>query len=90
MSLRDEYVMRVRFAGKFQSEAPYIPYFWDASLDGCADYERGNVFGFYVIQRDVDIFPELAGRHMVFIAELENGFVVEIEEPEGVDDECAA
>lgn len=68
----------VRHPGKFEGEAPYVPFFWSVYLDGGADRDNGNTLGFDVTADDRALFPELKGRHTVNLVETETGFVCEV------------
>jgi hypothetical protein len=68
----------IRSPGKFEGEMLYVPYFWDAFLNGCADRDDGKVLGFDVTVDDKKEFPELKRRRTVKILEDSNGFVVEV------------
>ena len=63
--------------GKFESEAIYVPYFWDAYLNGGADRDDGTVLGFDVTPEDKQQFPELKGRRTVKLYQRDDGFVCE-------------
>ena len=78
MSTRKEYVDQVSHPGKFEGEAPYVPYYWEAYLNGFADRDNGAVLGFDVTAEDRQLFPELKGRRTVRLIETEQGFVSEI------------
>lgn len=69
------YRASVKGPGRFKGEAPYVPYFWDAVMDGRAE-ENGGVLTFAVTSKDGAMFPELRQRAHVCIYE-ENGFVRE-------------
>jgi hypothetical protein len=56
----------------------YVPYFWDAYLNGCADRDDGTVLGFDVTREDKAIFPELKRRRTVRLIQRDDGFVVEV------------
>ena len=75
---REYYEEIVSRPGKFEGEKPYVPFYWDAYLDGMADRDDGEVLGFDVLPEDKDIFPELKRRRTVKIKELDSGFVVEV------------
>lgn len=68
----------VRGPGKFAGEPVYVPYFWDAYLNGCADRDDGTVLGFDVTAEDKELFPELKRRHTVELIERDDGFVCEV------------
>ncbi len=68
----------IRSPGKFEGEARYVPYFWDAYLNGCADRDDGAVLGFDVSKEDKVRFPELKRRRTVKLIERDDGFVVEV------------
>jgi len=78
MKTRQEYFMIVNQPGKFEGEAAYVPYFWEAYLDGCADRDDGTVLGFDVSSEDKEIFPELKRRRTVKLIEDSQGFVREV------------
>ena len=63
--------------GQFEGEMLYVPYFWDAFLNGMADRDNGNVIGFNLTKDDKAIFPELKGKRTVRIRQTDQGFVVE-------------
>jgi len=75
---RKECVEAINHPGKFEGEAIYVPYFWEAFLNGFADRDDGTVLGFDVSAEDHDMFPELKGRHTVKLIETDHGFVSEI------------
>lgn len=64
--------------GKFEGEAIYVPYFWDAYLNGCADRDDGTVLGFDVTKEDKVMFPELKRKRTVKLIQRDDGFVVEV------------
>jgi hypothetical protein len=68
---------RIKSPGMFEGEAVYVPYFWEAFLDGCADRDDGNVLGFYIMAEDKVMFPELKRRRMVKLYQRSDGFVCE-------------
>lgn len=68
---------RITTPGKFEGEAVYVPYFWDAYLNGFADRDNGTVLGFDVTAEDKKLFPELKGRRTVKLYERSDGFVCE-------------
>ena len=37
---------RIRTPGQFEAEMLYVPYFWDAYLNGFSDRDDGEVLGF--------------------------------------------
>lgn len=67
---------RVSGPGKFEGEGPWVPYFWEQSLEGMADEEtrRGDSI-FRVRGQDLHLFPELAGVRRVVVTEDSVGFV---------------
>lgn len=64
--------------GKFEGEARYVPFFWEAYLNGCADRDDGRVLGFDLTAEDKALFPELKRRRTVKLIEDSQGFVIEI------------
>ncbi len=68
----------VRRPGKFEGQAEYVPYFWDAYLNGLADRDNGTVLGFDVTAEDKERFPGLRKRHTVKLREDSQGFVAEV------------
>jgi hypothetical protein len=75
---RQECEEAVARPGKFEGEAVYVPYFWEAFLNGMADRDDGRVLGFDVTAEDKVLFPELKGRRTVRLIETEQGFVCEV------------
>ena len=75
---RQECIDAVSHPGKFEGEAPYVPYYWDAYLNGFADRDDGKVLGFDVTTEDRALFPELKGRRTVRLVETDQGFVCEV------------
>lgn len=68
----------IRNPGKFEGERIYVPYFWDAFLNGMADRDNGKVIGFDVTAEDKAMFPELKRRHTVKLYQRDDGFVCEV------------
>lgn len=82
----------VKRPGKFEGESPYVPWFYDAWLNGggedwwegedwCEGEEIGDIeyTRFYITEEDVTIFPDLLyiGQH-IDIRETSDGFVCEL------------
>jgi hypothetical protein len=65
----------IQSPGKFEGEMLYVPYFWDAYLNGMADDDDGNVLTFIVDSGDKNEFPELANITKIHLEESDNGFV---------------
>ena len=72
------YEEMVKGPGKFEGCARYVPYFWDAFLDGCADSDNGKVLTFRVSREDKILFAELKRRQSVKLYEDGSGFVYEV------------
>lgn len=68
----------IRSLGQFEGERIYVPYFWSAFLDGVADFDDGQVVGFYVTPEDKAEFPELKRRKTVKLAQTDQGFIIEV------------
>lgn len=68
----------VKGPGKFEGEARYIPYFYDAYLDGLADEDDDDVLVFQVSPEDTALFPELKQRSHVRFYVRDDGFVCEV------------
>lgn len=75
---REECEAAVKGPGKFEGEPVYVPFFWDAYLNGMADRDDGTVLGFDITAEDKVLFPELKRRRTVKLLETEQGFVVEV------------
>lgn len=81
---RADYEEQVKGPGKFEGEAPYVPYFYDVSLHGFADDEEswpeggGWVGIFEVDEEALRMFPELKGQKKVAIDETSDGLVGEL------------
>lgn len=69
---------RIRSPGKFGGEMLYVPFYWDAHLNGFADRDDGRVLGFDITSEDRAMFPELGRRRRtVRLYEDSQGFVRE-------------
>jgi len=69
---------RITSPGKFEGEALYVPYFWDAYLNGCADSDNGRILTFRITREDREQFPEIPARkRTVRLMESDSGFVCE-------------
>ena len=75
---RDVYEAMGRGPGKFEGCASYVPFYWDAYLNGCADDDDGKVLSFDVTEDDKVLFPELKRRKRVKLVETDDGFVCEV------------
>ncbi len=62
---------------QFESEMPYVPFFWDDYLNGGGD-DDGERLKFKVTKQDRNIFPELKGKRTVVLWESDSGFVMEV------------
>jgi hypothetical protein len=69
---------RICSPGKFEGEMVYVPYFWEAYLNGMADRDDGRTLGFDLTVEDKREFPELKGRRTVKLFQRDDGFVVEL------------
>ncbi len=69
---------RIKSPGKFEGEMLYVPYFWDAYLNGMVDFDDGRVMGFYITKEDKLMFPELKRKRTVKLLERDDGFVVQV------------
>lgn len=67
----------IRSPGQFEGEAIYVPYFWEAYLNGMADRYDGEILGFDLTPDDKAEFPELKGRRTVRLYQRDDGFVCE-------------
>ena len=68
----------IRTLGQFEGEMLYVPYFWDAFLNGCADRDDGKILGFDVSAEDKAQFPELKKRRTVKLYQRDDGFICEV------------
>ena len=68
----------IQSPGKFEGEMLYVPYFWDAFLNGMADRDDGQTIGFNITAEDKAQFPELKHRRTVKLVEDNQGFVMEV------------
>lgn len=68
---------RILDPGKFEGEMIYVPYFWEAYLNGFADRDDGRIIGFNITPKDRELFPELSKR-TVRLRETDTGFVCEV------------
>lgn len=74
---RLKWAAMTRRRGKFEGEQAYVPYFWEAFLNGGADDDDGETLTFRVTDADRAIFPELRRVKKVRIYERSDGFVCE-------------
>lgn len=70
----------IRSPGKFEGTPVWAPFYWDLSLEGCADDEECDehdtlVEVFDVDSSDVEMFPELSGVKQVRLWSDDQGFV---------------
>jgi len=72
-----EYQADVKRLGKFQGEQPYVPFYWEIYLEGCADEDDGIILKFYVSKEDKENFPELKNRKVVRLYQRDDGFICE-------------
>jgi len=69
---------RISNPGKFEGEMLYVPFYWDAFLNGGADRDDGTTLGFNITKEDKDEFPDLKHRRTVNLVEDSQGFVREV------------
>lgn len=67
----------IKTPGKFEGEMLYVPYFWDAYLNGMADSDEEEILGFEVTEEDRAMFPELIDQTQVLLHVRDDGFVCE-------------
>ena len=75
---REKYEEMVKGPGKFEGERPWVPYFWEAVLDGDDDSKLidGYAVSFFIVMRgDKDTFAELKDVYAISVFEDEQGFV---------------
>lgn len=75
---RQMWTEAVKGPGKFEGERPYVAYYWEMYLNGCADGDDDEILSFNVTPEDTAIFPELKDRNVIKIVETDQGFVCEI------------
>jgi len=61
--------------GKFEGEPVYAPYFYDAYLNGMADYDDGDEMWFDITADDRAMFPEIGEATRAILSIDDNGFV---------------
>lgn len=69
---------RILSPGKFEGEPLYVPYFYDAFLDGFAEFEGDEddeYMTFDITDEDVELWPELKGWSRILLFERSDGFV---------------
>ena len=67
----------IRDPGMFEGEMLYVPYFWNAYLNGMADSDEEEILGFDVDDNDRAMFPELEEKTQVLLYQRSDGFVCE-------------
>jgi len=65
----------IKSPGKFEGEALYVPFFYNAYLDGMADEYDNDVVIFNISDDDCVKFPELRGVKTLRLSESDSGFV---------------
>lgn len=75
---RKRYAENVKGPGKFEGESRYVPYYWEAFLDGMADRDDGTILGFDVSAEDKILFPELKRRKTVKLYQRDDGLVTQV------------
>jgi hypothetical protein len=65
----------IRTPGKFEHEMLYVPYFWDAALNGESSTDTGSVFFTIIDDLDRAQFPELGTAYGIALEESEQGFI---------------
>jgi hypothetical protein len=65
----------IRTPGKFEHEMLYVPYFWDAALNGDSSTDTGSVFFTIIDDLDRAQFPELGTAYGIALEESEQGFI---------------
>jgi hypothetical protein len=69
----------VSYPGKFEGEAPYVPWAWNVVLDGFGGVEHHDgSMSVCVTAEDRKTFTTLKGRRSVQLVARSNGFVVEV------------
>jgi hypothetical protein len=65
--------------GKFENEMLYVPYFWDAYMNGFSDSDDGRILTFKVTPEDRAQFPEISKKkRVVKLLQRDDGFVVQV------------
>jgi hypothetical protein len=68
----------IQSPGKFEGQMIYVPYFWEASLDGGPDDYDDDALLFDVTAEDRALFPEIPVKtEIIRLIETEQGFVEE-------------
>jgi hypothetical protein len=62
--------------GKFERDMLYVPFYWEASLNGCSSADFGTVQFFEICTDERAAFPELGDAYGIGLAETEQGFVI--------------
>jgi len=69
----------IRSCGTFEGEAIYVPFYWDAYLNGFADGDDGHTLTFRITPEDRAMFPEIPSRKRVIrLVQRDDGFVCEV------------
>ena len=71
---------RITSPGKFEGEMCYLPYFYDLSMQGDAEFDdEDGTFTVDIQPEDRELFPQLAAdQESVTMIESESGFVYEV------------
>lgn len=69
---------RITSPGQFEGQMIYVPHFWEAYLNGCADRDDGTVLGFDITKEDRAKYPEIPARkRTIRLMQTDSGFVIE-------------
>jgi len=66
----------VAHPGKFEGEAPWVPYFYEQMLLGEGTLLDDDSCELDIIEQDRDLWPELSGFASIILTETNEGFVV--------------
>lgn len=80
MTDRKKWEEAVKGPGKFEQCSPWVPYFYDLMLGGCAVETDGPYFVMQVSDEDIAIFPELKLGDLLYFYKDNDGFVCEVDE----------
>lgn len=65
----------IRDLGKFQSEMLYVPFYWDAGMNGCSSEDTGRIWFFEICTDERIAFPELGQAYGISLEASDTGFV---------------
>jgi hypothetical protein len=65
----------IQSPGKFEGEMLYVPFYLEVAMNGFANFDNGQVYGFIIEPEDRVMFPELGDMKKLYLEHDSNGFI---------------